>query len=78
MMFTLLVECLWENDMALVVDTVIQQYVEDNDRCQAVDLCNELMKLNFTKRDSQLFIQRAIENKVINVNSDWTLSYGKS
>jgi hypothetical protein len=54
--------------------TVVQALVRLGGHATALELCEELVRAKFPRRDSQLAIQRSAERGRINVAADWTLS----
>lgn len=60
-------------------DIIIQKMAEligerKSLRQPAAVLCDRLMAAGHNLRDSQLGIQRALDNKTIVINNDWTVS----
>lgn len=55
-------------------DVVVQALVDLGGRATAAELCNQLVRTNHSRRDSQLAIQRASERGRVSVGADWKLS----
>ncbi|MEY9531194.1 hypothetical protein [Sinorhizobium fredii] len=55
-------------------EVVVQALADLGGRATAAELCNELVRANHSRRESQLAIQRASEGGRISVGADWMLS----